>query len=65
VKYPESFDELKSGMNKYTAKKLPGCGRSIDVVHLKWSNCPAGDYNCSLGKEGYPTLAFEVITGNN
>jgi hypothetical protein len=52
-------------MNKYTEKKLLGCGRSIDVVHLKWSNCPAGDYNRSLGKEGYPTLAFEVVTGNN
>ena len=65
VKYPESFDELKSVMNKYAAKKLPGCGGSIDVVHLKWSTCPAGDYNQSLGKEGYLTLAFEVITGND
>ena len=52
-------------MSKYSAKKLPECGGSIDVIHLKWSNCPAGDYNRSLGKEGYPTLAFEVITGND
>jgi hypothetical protein len=37
----------------------------IDVVHLKWSNCPAGDYNRSLGEEGYPMLAFKVLTGNN
>ena len=64
-KYPETFDDLKSVMSKYSAKKLPGCGGSIDVVHLKWSNCPAGDYNRSLGKERYSTLAFEVIMGND
>jgi hypothetical protein len=62
VKYPETFDELTSVMSKYAAKKLHGCVGSIDVVHLKWSNCSAGDYNRRLGKEGYPTLAFEVIT---
>ena len=33
------------------------------MVHLKWSNCPAGDYNHCVGKEGFPTLAFEVISG--
>ena len=37
--------------------------RSIDVVHLKWSNCPAEDVNRATGKEGYPSLAFEVVTG--
>ena len=65
IKYPETFEELKVVMKKYSAKKLPGCAGSIDVVHLKWSNCPAGDYNRSLGKEGYPTLAFKVVTGND
>ena len=65
INYPHSLEELKPIMEQYTYKKLPGCGGSIDVVHLKWSNCPAGDYNRCLGKEGYPTLAFEVITGHN
>ena len=65
IKYPNTFDNLKTVMEKYAAKKLPGCSGSIDVVHLKWSNCPAGDYNRSLGKEGYPTLAFEVVTGHD
>jgi len=59
------MDDLKKVMDRYATKKLPGCGGSIDVVHLKWSNCPAGDYNRSLGKEGYPTLAFEVVTGHD
>ena len=65
IRYPNNIDDLKVVTNRYATKKLPGCGGSIDVVHLKWSNCPAGDYNRSLGKEGYPTLAFEVVTGHD
>jgi hypothetical protein len=65
IQNPESLQQLKPVMEQYYAKKLPGCGRSIDVVHMKWSNYPAGDYNRSLGKEDYPTLAFEVVTGHN
>ena len=42
---------------------MPGAGGSIDVVHLEWSYCPAGDVNQCKGKEGYPTVAFEVISG--
>ena len=63
VYYPRTPDELQTIMKRYEAKRLPGCGGSIDVVHLKWSNCPAGDRNRCVGKEGYPTLAFEVISG--
>jgi hypothetical protein len=61
IRYPDSLVNLKPIMEQYTYKKLPGCGGSIDVVHLKWSNCPACDYNRCLGKEGFPTLAFEVV----
>ena len=32
---------------------------------MKWSNCPAGDYNRCKGKESYPTLAFEAVTDHN
>ena len=50
-------------MERYTLVHLPGAGGSIGVVHLKWSACPAGAYNLCKGKEDYPTLAFEVISG--
>ena len=41
---------------------LPGAMGSVDVVHVKWSNCPSGDFNCAKGKESYPLLAFECIS---
>ena len=63
IKYPSTYDELRAVMERYETAHLPGCAGSIDVVHLKWGNCPAGDINQCKGKEGYPTVAFEVISG--
>jgi hypothetical protein len=54
---------LKNVMGRYKENFLPCCGGSVDVVHLKRTKCPAGDYNHCKGKEGYPSVAFEVITG--
>ncbi len=50
-------------MNKsYNAVGLPGCCGSIDVVHVKWLNCPAGNFNHAKGKETFPSLGFDCIT---
>jgi len=61
--YPRTEAELERIMRRYELVNLPGAGGSIDVVHLKWSACPAGDFNRCKGKEGYPTVAFQCITG--
>lgn len=39
---------------------LPGCVSSMDGVHLAWDNCPARYTFLYKGKEGYPTVAFNV-----
>jgi len=54
--------ELEPIMRQYEEEGLPGVAGSVNVVHVKRSNCPAGDYNCSKGKDSYPSLAFECIT---
>ena len=51
-------------MKPYSAINLPRACGSVDVVHIKWSKCPAEDYNRCKGKEKYPTLAFETVTNN-
>ena len=38
---------------------------SMDVVHIKWANCPAGDHYRVKGKECYPKLGFQCITDCN
>ena len=37
----------------------------MDVVHVKWANCPMGNHNHAKGKEGYSNLAFQFITDYN
>ena len=62
---PRNAEELKTVMRSYEEMGLPGAMGSVDVVHVKWSNCPAGDFNRAKGKESYPSLAFECISDFN
>jgi hypothetical protein len=55
----------RSRCRRYNSIGLPRCCGSIDVVHVKWANCPAGDFNSAKGKESYPSLGFECITDFN
>jgi hypothetical protein len=63
IQYPPLLERLKDAMNSYSENYLPVCGGSVDVVHVKWSSCPTGDYNHHKGKEGFPSITFEVISG--
>jgi hypothetical protein len=49
----------------YTLVGLPSACGLMHVVHVKWLSCPAGDFNQTKEKEGYPTLGFQVITDFN
>jgi hypothetical protein len=62
VSLPQNLTELNQVSKYYEAVSLPGCVGSMDVVHVKWENCPADDHNRAKEKEGYPTLAFQCIT---
>ena len=42
---PKDADELRSVSQKYREVGLPGAMGSKDVVHVKWSHAPAGDFN--------------------
>jgi hypothetical protein len=59
---PRNDVELRAVMCCYEENGLPGAMGSVDVVHVKWSNCPKGDFNCVKGKESYPSLAFKCIS---
>ena len=59
---PRNELELMSVMKRYEEMGIPGAMGSVDVVHVKWSNCPSGDFNRAKGKQSYPSLAFECIS---
>ena len=56
IDYPSSEEDLGEIVQRYEANYLPGCGGSVDVVHIKWSKCPAGDVNRAKGKERRPPV---------
>jgi hypothetical protein len=62
---PRNVVELRSTSKCYEEVGLSGCCGSMDVVHVKWLSCPTGDHNCTKGKAGYPTLAFQCIKDYN
>ena len=65
IQLPADMAALNKVTASYESVGLPGACGSMDVVHVKWSKCPAGDYNRAKGKESYPTLAFQCITDFN
>lgn len=60
IKYFDTMETLFPVLKDYKANSLPGRGSSDDVVHLKWSCSPAGDFNKAFG-EKFPTVAFECV----
>jgi Plant transposon protein len=57
---PETDAEISSTMAVYNRLGFPGCIGSTDCVHIRWECCASGDRFLHKGKEGYPTLSYEV-----
>ena len=57
----EEFVYMPRDMEEYTEMGLPGCVGSVDCVHIGWDMCPTQLQNMYKGKEGYPSIAYEVI----
>ena len=64
VKFP-SGDELAAVNALYAKIGLPGTCGSIDCTHLRWDRCPNVNRNNYIGKEGFPSIAYEVIVDHN
>jgi hypothetical protein len=65
ISMPKNATELLPIARNYENVGLPGCCGSMDNVHVRWSQCPAGDLNRAKGKETFPSLAFECVTDFN
>ena len=61
---PANEDDLERLERPYAFQGLPGCIGSMDGVHVAWDNCPAPRRGDAAGKEGYPTVVFNVVTSH-
>lgn len=62
---PMTEDHIKHTTGVYARMGLPGCIGSTDCVHIRWERCPAGIRSSHKGKEGYPTLSYEVTVDHS
>jgi hypothetical protein len=60
IRPPRDEEELGKVEEVYRRMGFPGMVGSIDVVHLLWDNCPVSERSLYKGKEGSPSVAFEV-----
>ena len=59
---PHDEESFAKVVGEYSARGLPGCVGSVDCVHIGWDKCPSAQYlNMFKGKEGFPSIAYEVI----
>jgi hypothetical protein len=59
VKLPDA-PKLKASLAVYAKLGFPGAYCETDGVHLEWDACPAAWRARCVGKEKYPTIAFNV-----
>ena len=60
VKMPGTTEEIRRAVAMHTQMGLPGAIGPTGGVHVCWGRCPAGETNAHTGKEGCPTLVFNV-----
>ena len=65
VRIPETEEELRMMEQLFAKCGLPGCLTSMDVVHLHGERLPAGNRSDYVGKEGFPTVAFQCHCTHN
>lgn len=56
----EEFQEITC---RYEENFMSGCRGSVDVIHVKWSKCPASNFNQFTSKDRYCLVCFSVIIG--
>ena len=64
VSMPETPEEIKEVTDMYEVQGVPGAVGSIDCVHRAWQCCPWSVRHLHIGKEGFPTRAYEVVCDN-
>jgi Plant transposon protein len=62
VRLPSSAADIESVRALYAALGFPGCIGSIDCTHIGWARSPQLRRFLFVGKDGYPTLAYECVT---
>ena len=59
--YMPQDDAMYREVGEYTARGFLGCIGSVNCVHIGWDPCPTQYTNLYTDKEGFASIAYEVI----
>ena len=62
---PTEESDIRRTEARFAQMGFPGCITCFDGVHWAWNNAPAGRRFMYAGKEGYPSLVFNVACDSN
>jgi hypothetical protein len=62
---PDKEEDIAAVMGPYSALGFPGAIGELDAVHVHWDKCPREKTNLHTGKEGYPSIAYELIVSHD
>ena len=62
VHMPKTKEEMSEAEAPYAVLGFPGAFFSMDVVHVAWCMCPEYLNHLTKGKEGFPTIAYNVCS---
>ena len=65
IKLPQTDEEVRRAVDTYSEDNLPGCMGSIDCTHIGWTRARSSVRSWYVGKEGVPTVAFQVIVDHS
>ena len=64
MRQPTTTAEISANESVYRANGLAGCCNSFDGFHVCWDRCPAAWNSEFYGKEGCPTVMYQIVVNH-
>jgi hypothetical protein len=64
MQQPATTAEIAANESVYRANGLAGCCNSFDGFHVVWDRCPAAWNSEFYGKEGCPTIMYQIVVNH-
>ena len=64
MQQPATAAEIFANESVYRANGLAGCCNSFDGFHVVWDRCPAAWNSEFYGKEGCPTIMYQIVVNH-
>jgi hypothetical protein len=64
MKQPQTDADIFENERVYRANGLSGCCNSFDGFHVVWDRCPAAWNSEFYGKEGCPTIMYQIVVNH-